>query len=104
MQELNWNNEYEIRKAVKNEVAYIMETIIDEYKAETFDDAYDAMHEIIDGHEFVIYNYQARKLCGIFDKDPFGYSDLTGERNTSWNQMAFEVLQEEFNKAYDLYE
>lgn len=52
----------------------------------------DYLWEIVDGHEAVIYTYQAKGYCEAFDLDPFGESELTGEPNRSWSQMFFEKL------------
>ncbi len=100
----NWNNRYEVMDAInKHEVPYIIEVLENEYDTNE-DNYFDHAHEIIDGHEYVIYNYQAKKVCEAFDLDPFGESEITGEQNTSYNQMAYELLEQKVMELiYDKY-
>ncbi len=57
------------------------------------DDVYDLVteriHEVIDGHEWVIYTHRSKELVDVLDIDIFGDDEMTGERYTSWNQAAY---------------
>jgi len=84
-------------------VPLVYEVLVDSYGiAEEDYNGYidDHIHEVIDGLEEVIYNYQARKICDAFELDPFGESEWTGEQNTSWNQMVYELI---YCKVQDKY-
>lgn len=102
---LNWGNEYEVRKWVDFYVVpSIYETLVDGYgfTSEDYDpnDAYDHVWEIIDGLAEVIYNYQARKVADAFGVSPFDTNDVTGERWSSYNEMAFEIIRRRFDEKY----
>lgn len=85
-------------------VPFIYETLVDSYgyADEDYDNdaTYDYVWEIIDGLEEVIYNYQAKKVAEAFNMDVFEPSEITGERYSSYNEMAFEKIQELFNDKY----
>ena len=97
--DLNWANDYHVLELVKREVENINDSLIYDYNlSET--DFYDALHEIIDNSAFVIYNYKAQRIAEVFDVCPFSESPITGERYNSWNQIAYEVIEQEFMAKY----
>ena len=99
--QINWNNKYEVMDSVKEEVNYIIEVLENEYDTNE-DNYYDYAHEVIDGHEYVIYNYQAKKISEAFDIDVFEESPITGERYNSYNEIAYQILEEKvMDKLYD---
>lgn len=106
MAEFNeYDNPYKTREYIKYTVVpLIYEVLVDSYgyADEDYDneDTYDHVWEIIDGLEEVIYNYQAKKVAEAFNMDVFEPSEVTGERYSSYNEMAFEKIQELFNDKY----
>ena len=101
MDDINWNNRYEVQAATEKEVDYIIEVLNNEYDTNE-DNYYDHVHEIIDGHEYVIYNYQAKKMSEAHDIDVFEDSPITGERYNSYNEIAYQILEEKvMEKIYD---
>ena len=87
-----------LTKKYINEVVIpsVYESLIDDYGFSTDDyegDVYDNIHEIIDGMEEVIYNYQAQKIAEAFDYDPFdSVSQMTGEKFNNYNVMTYEII------------
>ena len=83
------------------------EGVASEYGADY--DAHDALHETLDGHGWVIYTYQARKVIAHSDNpdfmmDEFGADaggDMFDERRAYWAMYADIMEQAEFEK-YDL--
>ena len=94
MDDINWNNHYHVKTAVKHAAEDIIDTVLNEYDDVNEDNYYDYAHEQIDGHEYVIYNYQAKKVTEAFDVDVFGHSHITGEHHTSYNQIAYEIIEQ----------
>ena len=74
----------------------VYESLIDDYNFDSEDyygDVYHDIHEIIDGMEEVIYNYQAQKIAEAFDYCPFeSVSEMTGEKFANYNVMAYEII------------
>ena len=52
----------------------------------------DRLHELIDGSQEVIYTWHAKQVCDTLDIDPFGESEMTGERYNSWHEAAYDGL------------
>ena len=94
VKEMNWNNRYEVKATVQHAVEDILWSLDNEYDDINEDNYYDYAHEQIDGHEYVIYNYQAKKIAEAFDVDVFGESEITGERYSSYNVIAYEIIEE----------
>ena len=94
VKEMNWNNRYEVKATVQHAVEDILWSLDNEYDDINEDNYYDYAHEQIDGHEYVIYNYQAKKIAEAFDIDVFGESEITGERYSSYNVIAYEIIEE----------
>ena len=102
--DLNWDNDYHVLELVKREIDNINDCLIYDYNLNETD-FYDALHQIIDGSAFVIYNYKAERIAKVFDICPFSESEITGEKFNSWNEIAYQVLeQESLNKYADKYE
>lgn len=104
---LNYDNRQLVKMYIKtNVVPYIWETLINDYYDGEINETYDSIDlmqdiwEIINGLGDVIYNYQAKKVTEAFDVDVFGISDITGERYTSYNETAHEIIYNEFYKKY----
>ena len=97
--ELNWDNNYHVLELVKREVENIHDALKYDYNLEEVD-FYDALHEIIDSSAVVIYNYKAKRIAITFDVCPFSDSPITGEKYSSWNQIAYEVIEQEFMAKY----
>ena len=97
--ELNWDNNYHVLELVQREVENIHDALKYDYNLEEVD-FYDALHEIIDSSAFVIYNYKAKRIAITFDVCPFSESPTTGEKYSSWNQIAYEVIEQEFMAKY----
>ena len=96
---LDWGNDYHVLELVSREIDNINDCLIYDYNlSET--DFYDALHEIIDSSAFVIYNYKAQRIATTFDVCPFSESPITGEKYNSWNQIAYEVIEQEFMAKY----
>ena len=99
-------SEYSIRKHINQVVIPgIYETLVDDY-AFAHDDyngyVQDDIHEIIDGLSEVIYTYEARKIAEAFGLCPFeSIDELTGEKFTSWSQMAYSIIYNGFMAKYD---
>lgn len=103
--DLDYENKQLVRIHIKtNVVPSIYETLVNDYYEgnwNLFDDnAGDYIWEIVDGLSDVIYNYQAQKVSEAFGVDVFGESEVTGERYTSYNEIAFEVINQEFWNQY----
>lgn len=105
----NYNLDYENKQLVRIHILHtvvpsVYETLVDDYyegDTNLVDDcSSDYVWEIIDGLYDVIYNYQAKKVSEAFDVDVFGESEITGERHSSYNQIAFEVIYQEFYNQY----
>ena len=94
VKEMNWNNRYEVKATVQHAVEDILWSLENEYDDINEDNYFDYAHEQIDGHEYVIYNYQAKKIAEAFDVDVFGESEITGERYSSYNVIAYEIIEE----------
>ena len=92
--DLDYANEYEVRNYINTTVCDMISEDLKEYECNED----DALFEIIDGLSDVIYNYQAQKVAEAFGLSPFDYSDWTGERFTSYNQMAFEAIFNAYNE------
>ena len=102
VKEMNWNNRYEVKATVQHAVEDILWSLENEYDDINEDNYFDYAHEQIDGHEYVIYNYQAKKIAEAFDVDVFGESEITGERYSSYNVIAYEIIEEMvMEKLYD---
>jgi len=103
----DYENETLTRNYVKSVVIpSVYECLVDDYGFATDDydgHVYDDIHEIIDGMEEVIYNYQARKIAQAFNYCPFdSVSEMTGEKFANYNVMAYEIIYngviEEYNE------
>ena len=92
--ELDYTNEYEVRNYINTTVCDIISEQLKDYDC----DYEEALFQIIDGLSDVIYNYQAQKVSEAFGLSPFEYSDWTGERYNSYNQMAFEAIYNTYNE------
>ena len=93
----DYENETLTRNYVKSVVIpSVYESLVDDYGFGTDEyegDVYDHIHEIIDGMEEVIYNYQAKKISQAFDNCPFdSVSDMTGEKFENYKVMAYEII------------
>lgn len=105
-EEIYWENKYSVIDYINNvEVPHVYEVLCESYGfAEDdydLDDVHDHIWEIIDGLASVIYNYQARKIAEAFGLCPFSdLSESTGEKFTSWNQMAFEIIEKKVHEKY----
>ena len=100
--EMNWNNKYHVQATVEHAVEDILWSLENEYEDINEGNCYDYAHEQIDGHEYVIYNYQAKKITEAFDIDVFDHSPITGERYPSYNVIAYEIIEEKvMEKLYD---
>ena len=103
--ELDYENKREVKNYINSTVVpSILEVLVDDYDFNTEDydndNLYDHVWEIINGLSDVIYNYQAKKVSEAFDFDVFGHDDITGERYTSYNQIAFTIIYNQFNEKY----
>ena len=87
--EMNWNNKYHVQATVEHAVEDILWSLENEYEEINEGNCYDYAHEQIDGHEYVIYTYQAKKITEAFDIDVFDHSPITGERYSSYNVIAY---------------
>jgi C-terminal processing protease CtpA/Prc len=94
--ELNYENAYQVRNYITNEVVQQINEDLKYYDSDE-DSQHDALYEIINGLSDVIYNYQAKKVSEAFDISPFDYSEVTGDRFNSFNEIAFDVIMDEFN-------
>ena len=86
-----------------NQIKTEAESIVDEAISEILeydysdnmdaDDVYDLvsdrLYEVIDGHQWVIYTYQAKQVVEACDIDIFDEDEMTGERYTSWSNAAY---------------
>ena len=92
--ELDYANEYQVRNYINTTVCDMISEDLKNYDC----DYEEALFEIIDGLSDVIYNYQAQKVAEAFGLSPFDNSEMTGERFTSYNQMAFEAIYNTYNE------
>mgnify|MGYP001238457470 CR=1 FL=1 len=73
-------------------------------------DRYDAMHETLDGHEFVIYTHKARQVIVHSDNpdhmmDEFGpdcFGDMFDERRAYWAMMQDIIDRDGMEERFDL--
>ena len=96
---LDYQNKYEVRNYINTVVLpSIHEDLVNGYGSKDFDMDYlnDNIWDIINGLGDVIYTYQAKKISEAFDFDVFSEDDLTGERFTSYNLIAFTIIYNEF--------
>jgi hypothetical protein len=101
----DYENKTLTKKYVKEIVIpSVYESLIDDYNfnSEDYDgDVYHNIHEIIDGMQEVIYNYQAKKIAEAFDYCPFdSVSDITGEKFNNYNDMAYEIIYNGVKEQY----
>lgn len=54
------------------------------------EDIHDILHEMIDGHEWIIYTWKAQRVLWLSDNSDAMHEE-TGERGT-WEQMAYFAL------------
>lgn len=92
--QLDYTNQFEVRNYINTTVVELIKEDLNDCPSEDQD---DCLYEIIDGLSDVIYNYQAQKVAEAFDMSPFDESEMSGERFTSYNQMAFEVILQAYN-------
>ena len=102
---LDYQNQYEVRNYINTVLLpSIYEDLVNSYGFTTedfdMDNFNDNLWEIINGLGDVIYTYQAKKISEAFDFDVFSEDDLTGERFTSYNQIAFTIIYNEFFNKY----
>lgn len=98
--QLDYTNKYEVINYINTTICDMISEDLKNYNCD-HEDALDhegALFEIINGLSDVIYNYQAQKVSEAFGLSPFDYSDWTGERFNSYNQMAFEVIYNAYNE------
>jgi len=88
--ERTWENPYKVKDDVQEWIMDVAEDISNS-KCEY---VYDQICEIVDSSEYVIYNYQAKRVTEVYEIDPFSQSEVTGENYKSFNEMAYEVLQD----------
>ena len=99
-QDFNWDNKYQVKEMVENDIEMLLDVLLNEYDWETLDDVQDNIWEVVDGMGNVIYNYRAEKIARAFDMCPFEKSPITGDNFNSWNEMSFEVYYNElYNKV-----
>lgn len=49
-----------------DEINALASSVIEQYEyTSTYDDFYDGCHEMADGHQWVIYTYQAMQICSL---------------------------------------
>jgi hypothetical protein len=94
--ELNYENAYQVRNYITNVIVPQINEDLKDYDSDECIQ-HDALFEIINGLSDVIYNYQAKKVAEAFDVSPFNHSEMTGERYNSFNEIAFDVIMDEFN-------
>ena len=101
--------DYENKTLTKNYVKSVVipsvyDYLVDDYgfSSDDYDgDVYDHIHEIIDGMEDVIYNYQSQKIAEAFDYNPFNsVSELTGEKYENYNSMAYDIIYDGVIEEY----
>lgn len=95
-QEINWDDPIEVRKEVKDFVSDLKNEFINEQKDNPQLNEHDYVWEKIDGYSLVFYTWKAEKVSLAFDLSPFSYSELTGEKFNGWEQIAFEVIYNEY--------
>jgi len=91
--ELDYTNEYQVRNYINTTVCDMISEDLKNYECEYE----EALFEIIDSLSDVIYNYKAQKVAEAFGLSPFDNSEMTGERFTSYNEMAFETIYNTYN-------
>ncbi len=84
-----WENPYKVKEDVQEWIIDVAEEITTKIESE----AWDMLCEIVDSSEYVAYNYQAKRVSEVYEIDPFSKSEFTGENYTSFNEIAYEVLQ-----------
>jgi len=94
--QLDYENAYQVRNYISNEVVEQINEDLKNYDSDE-DSQYDALFEIINDLSDVIYNYQAQKVAEAFNVSPFDHSEMTGDRFNSFNEMAFEIIMNEYN-------
>lgn len=85
-----WENPYKVKEDVQEWVIDVAEEI----NNTNCDDIYDTICEIVDNSEYVIYNYQSKRITEVYEIDPFSKSEVTGENYKSFNEIAYEVLHD----------
>lgn len=94
--ELDYENAYQVRNYITNVIVPQINENLKDYDSDE-NSQYDALFQIINGLSDVIYNYQAKKVSEAFDISPFDYSEMTGQRYDSFNEISFDVIMDEFN-------
>lgn len=99
---IDYNNSNEVLKYIMDDllpnINEEVQSYLDNYGDEYTED--EALFEIINSISDVIYNYQARKITDAYGYDAFGYSEITGERFNSYNEIAFEIIYSAYYKKY----
>tara|TARA_R110000796_G_scaffold249950_1_gene378307 strand:- start:904 stop:1239 length:336 start_codon:yes stop_codon:yes gene_type:complete len=83
-----WENPYKVKEDIQNWIIDVAEEI----NIINYNSGYESIYEKVDSSEYVIYNYQAKRVSEVYEIDPFSKSELTGENYTSFNAIAYEVL------------
>ena len=95
--EIDYTNKYQVIDYVKKNIVSQINEDLKDYDI----DPQDALHEIIDGLSDIIYRHQAEMISRAFDYCPFeSVSEMTGERFTSFHEMAYEIIYNEFMNEY----
>lgn len=94
--DLNYENAYQVRNYITNVIVPQINEDLKDYDSDECIQ-HDALYEIINELSDVIYTYQAKKISEAFDISPFDCSEMTGERYNSFNEIAFDVIMDEFN-------
>ena len=99
MENLDYTNKDQVINYIKKNIVPQIYEDLSDYDTDPF----EAVHEIIDGLSDVIYNYQAEKIAEAFGYCPFeSVSEITGEKFNSYNEIAFEIIYNEFMSEYSL--
>ncbi len=67
------------------------------------EDIEDVLHEMIDGHEYIIYTHKAR-LVVAWSENPDAYEDEMGERAPTDEARAFFAMRADVQRYVDAYQ
>lgn len=88
--ERTWENPYKVKEDIQGWIIDVAEEMV----TSNYDVVYDSICEVVDSSEYVIYNYQAKRITEVYEIDPFSKSEVTGENYNSFNEIAYEVLHD----------
>lgn len=96
-------NEFSYRSEIESSADYIMREVAAE--GLSFDDCQDRLHEYVDGHQWIIYNYYHLPILEYSQNENYGMDEGLVEGVKDWSDMkqamAFWAFHADINNLLD---